>query len=51
LHPSNPEPLLPFIVQEITSDMSAPLLLQLARGALLREAGETSRDAQFTEAG
>jgi GT2 family glycosyltransferase len=51
LHPSDPEPLLAFIVQKITSNMSTPLLLQLARGALLQEAGETSFDSQFTETG
>ena len=50
LHPSNLEPLLPWLVREITGRLSRELLLQVARAGLLRGTGEALSVSQFIEA-
>jgi hypothetical protein len=49
LHPSNPEPLLPWIVQEISGRMASTLLLDVARDVLLQHVEEPRGDAQLIE--
>jgi glycosyltransferase involved in cell wall biosynthesis len=49
LNPGNPEPLLPWIVREISERMASTLLLDVARGVLVQQAAEAASDVQLIE--